>query len=307
MPSTAPVAPRVVVLLNAGARSDSALARRDEIEHAFASRGVDAQVVVVEGVRVRRAVRRMLREPYDVIVAAGGDGTVSGVAVELADTGVQLGVLPLGTLNHFARDLGIPLELDAAVGVVCEGEAQPVDIGRINGHGFVNNVSLGLYPDQVRLRQTLKKRLGKWPAAFVAAARVLWRFRSLWITVELDGERMRRRCPMVMVGNNRYCLAGGRVTNRECLDAGILSVYLLSVGRRLGVVRAFVWGLFGAAEKLSGFETLLGPTAVIHVHRRHVRVAIDGEFHRMRSPLRCSTRAGALLVRRPRPASAPEA
>ena len=112
-----------------------------------------------------------------MIVAAGGDGTVSAVAANVAGTGIPLGVLPLGTLNHFARDLGLPFDVEEAVRVLKSGRAIAVDTGEVNGHTFMNNSSIGLYPRLVRYRNQQQHRLGrgKWSALLRATLTVLHR------------------------------------------------------------------------------------------------------------------------------------
>src|SRR5438552_1916004 len=131
---------RVLVLANgsagalAGDRSDR---WRDEIRGAFETHGVQADVRLAEGAELTRVAREVTG--YDAVVAAGGDGTVNAVASGLYRRPVPLGVLPLGTLNHFAKDLGLPLGLEEAAGVIARGAARPVDLGSVNGQVFVNN------------------------------------------------------------------------------------------------------------------------------------------------------------------------
>src|SRR2546423_8205012 len=118
--------------------------------------------------------RAALAEGCDTVIAGGGDGTVSSVAGVLAGTRVILGVLPLGTLNHFAKDLGIPTDLGEALGVVLKGNTVQGDVGEGNGRVFINNSSLGLYPGIVKEREETQRRgVSKWPAFAWAAAKIL--------------------------------------------------------------------------------------------------------------------------------------
>lgn len=199
---------------------------------AFERQGVQAQAVMASGDTPRQAARAFRNEGFSVIVAGGGDGTVNAVAAELIGQETVLGVLPLGTLNHFACDLGIPTNLEGAVTVLCTGKPTAVDVGVVNGLIFLNNSSLGLYPDQVRIRRQWQAKIGKWPALVLASFLMLIRFPSLLITAEFNGTRIRRRYPMLVISNNEYILAPGKLTRRERLDGGTLGLYLLQdVGR----------------------------------------------------------------------------
>src|SRR5215207_1651885 len=133
----------------------------------FAAAGAAASVIVLESpTRTARAVRQALDRDAAVVVAGGGDGTVSGVAGELVGTHVPLGVLPMGTLNHFAKDLGLPLDLAEAVHVTVRGTVSRVDVGQVNGRVFLNHSSIGVYPKVVELRRRWESTgLGKWVAA----------------------------------------------------------------------------------------------------------------------------------------------
>ena len=289
--------PRIAVLLNASAGGPTGADRCAEVEAAFRAHGVEVDILATSGERIARTVRRLLRTGVDVVVAGGGDGTINAVAHELVGTRTSLGILPLGTLNHFAKDAGLPMGLEASVAVICRaGEPACLDVGRVNGHTFLNNASLGLYPDQVRLRHKLKRRLGKAAAAFVAGLAALRRLRSVRLRVELPDEELVRRCPMAMVGNNVYGIEEGVPTVRGRLDAGLLGLHLYSESRRWGLVLGALRVWLGLPGAVKGLESRSAAALTIHVRRRRVHVAIDGEPHRLRSPLRFESCPGALRV-----------
>ncbi len=291
---------RIAVLVNRAAGAAAGPDRTESIRAAFARQGTSVRVDEIDLGRLALDVRRLVYDGFDTIVAAGGDGTVSAVAHHVAGTPARMGVLPTGTLNHFARDLGLPLELDAAVGVVVRGETKAVDVGSVNGRTFVNNASLGLYVDQVRMRAKLKRRLWKWVSALVAGLAALRRARSLRITIETDGVRRRRRCAMVLVGNGEYGLREGVPTERARLDAATLSLYLFTETRRLGLVLGALLVLMRKASTVRRLESENGTAFTLHVSRRRVPIVIDGEATRMRSPLRFRSMPGALSVLVPR-------
>ena len=287
---------RIAVLVNRAAGSATGPDRAALIRAAFARLATRVDVEEIDLGRLALAVPALVEAGFDTIVAAGGDGTVSAVARHVVGTSARMGVLPMGTLNHFARDLGLPLDLDAAVGVVVRGETRSVDVGSVNGRPFINNASLGLYPDQVRMRAKLQRRLWKWVATFVAGLAALRRVRSLWITIETGGTRRRRRCPMMMVGNGEYGLREGVPTGRARLDAATLSLYLFTETRRLGLVLGVLRVMLGKASTVRRLESEAVSTVTLHVSRRRVPIAIDGEATTMRSPLRFRSMPGALCM-----------
>lgn len=189
---------------------------------------------------LRAAVDEAVRDDR-VVVAAGGDGTVSAVAQHLVGRGT-LGVLPAGTRNHFARDLRVADE-EAAIVALKKGETAAIDVGRLGDRHFVNNVALGLYPELVEERERDEERIGRWPAMIRAAVRVLRESEPVVGTIEADGDARELGAWMVFVGNNRFGIRPGR---RERLDEGVLDVRLLLVGPRARlayrVLRGRAWG-----------------------------------------------------------------
>ena len=180
------------------------------------------------------AIDRALLEDR-VVVAAGGDGTVNAVVQHLAARGT-LGVIPGGTLNHFARDLGVR-DPDRALETLERGKPRPIDLGRADGKVFVNGVGLGLYPEVVRERDRSWQPFGRWVAGAAASVGVLRRATPLVGTVSVDGDDRQLDAWIVFVGNNRFGAAPGRIGARERLDEGVLDVRLLTAsGRTRGPV-----------------------------------------------------------------------
>ena len=192
------------------------------------------------------------------IVAGGGDGTLNAVASALTGTDVAFGILPLGTLNHFAKDLGIPLDLDEAIAIIAQGHSIRVDTGEINGRIFLNNSSLGLYPETVRRRERQQRQLGrgKWLAFFWAAVAALRRYPFLDLTIYVDQQAHQRRTPFVFIGNNRYLMEGFNIGVRERLDGGTLSLYVVQRTGRLGLLALALRALFGRLRQARDFDML---------------------------------------------------
>ena len=177
------------VILNARAGTGHEGDDRRALEEALAAHGLQATVhAVAAGGDIVAAAKAALDAGAEVVVAAGGDGTVSAVASCIHGSNATLGVLPMGTLNHFARDLGIPTKLEEAVEVLARGVRVGVDLGEVNGRIFVNNASLGVYPDMVRDRIRQQRRLGrgKWWAMVWAALATLRRSPFLRLTLEIE-------------------------------------------------------------------------------------------------------------------------
>ncbi|MGZ5269595.1 MAG: diacylglycerol/lipid kinase family protein [Ramlibacter sp.] len=296
---------RVVVVGNASAGNGATPAWRD-IEAQLTAHGLLARVELVrDGHGIAAAVDHALAERASLVVAAGGDGTVSAVASRLVGTGTPLGVLPVGTLNHFAKDLGLPLDLEAAIDVLAAGHAIGVDVGEVNGRTFVNNSSIGLYPRIVldRERQRREARRGKWTALVRACLHAALRYPVLQVEVEVAGQRLERRSPFVFIGNNRYHVEGFDIGQRTSLRDGLLSLYLARDSGRFNLVRLAALALVGRLRQADDFEALDAAAFVITTRRKRVHVALDGEVAVLQAPLRYRIRAAGLQVLVPPPAA----
>jgi diacylglycerol kinase family enzyme len=289
-------------IINASSGANDKEQIRERLADVFASNGVDARVSIVEsGSEVVELARRAMRDGTQRIVAGGGDGTISAVASVLVGTNRTLGILPLGTLNHFAKDLHIPLDLEDAARVCLEGEAVQVDVGEVNGRIFLNNSSLGLYPSIVRRREKQQERLGrgKWPAFIWAGLMMLRRYPFLDVRLSTDNRDLVRRTPFVFIGNNEYEMENFNVGARGCLDKGQLSLYVAQRTGRLGLLR-FAWrALFGGLRNEKDFDALCCTQIWVETRRRRLHVATDGEVTIMSTPLHYRVRPGALRVLAP--------
>jgi YegS/Rv2252/BmrU family lipid kinase len=289
---------RVTVLLNAASGSGNGSEAAGRIEQQLRDAGHDPAVHLARsGDQLQTLAAKAARDRPDAVLAGGGDGTINTVAGALVDTGIPLGVLPLGTLNHFARDLGIPLELADAVGVVLQGRTTAVDVGEVNGHIFLNNSSIGVYPRVLRLRERYRQRgRSKWIAASWAVLAVLRRHSFMGVRVVADGETIVRRTPFVFIGNNEYRMEGLSAGTRESLTDGRLSLYMMNASGR----RSLLWlawnVLIGRTRQLPELETRSVLEAEIEMHRDDLHVALDGEVMKERGPLAYRVRPAALRV-----------
>ncbi len=269
-----------------------------EISFVLTQAGLDHSIRIAgESVDITALAREALRDGHEIIVAAGGDGTVNAVASAVAGTTATFAVLPLGTLNHFAKDLRIPTDLAAAAHAIAARHTAHIDVVEVNGKVFVNNSSLGIYPNIVMAREK-RRRLGfhKWVALGLAILQVMRRFPFLRIRIRTSGEQVAERTPFVFVGNNEYEIQGLRIGRRESLNRGRMSLYVAAPVSRLGLVGLAIAALLGVLNKSSGLRTFSVEEASIETRRRHVRVSTDGEVIRMRTPLHYAVRPQALKV-----------
>jgi len=292
------------VFLNAaaGLRPGQVQAEAARVRELFAAVGVEADVRQVAGPDLLAAAREAARSDSDVVVMGGGDGTMSAGAGGLAGTGKAMGLLPLGTLNHFARDLGIPTGLEDAVRTVAEGVAREVDVGDANGRVFVNNSSMGLYPAAVSLRDAWMERqsMHKWIAMGRAALDTLRRFPVVRLTLRLQEGPLNLTTPMVFIGNNRYETKLFALGKRLALDEGELWVYLARDAGRFRFVRLALRALVGRLDDSRDFQGQCVRELLVEDRRRLVRVAFDGEVCQVAPPLCYRIRPRALRVIVPR-------
>jgi YegS/Rv2252/BmrU family lipid kinase len=297
-PSPAPSRPAVII--NASSGTDDKKQAREMLAQTFASSGIEARISLAEsGEEILELARKAVRDNCQPIIAGGGDGTINAVASVLLDTDCTLGVLPLGTLNHFAKDLHIPLDLEQAAQVCLSGREAWVDVGEVNDRIFLNNSSLGLYPSIVRHRERQQQQLGrgKWPAFLWATLTMLKRYPFLNVRLSTDEERMIRRTPFVFVGNNEYEMESFNIGARSCIDAGQLSLYVAHGTSRMGLLRLAWRALFGGLRDEEDFNAMCTKEVWIETRRpKRLRVATDGEVTMMTTPLHYRVRPGALRV-----------
>lgn len=299
---------RIEVIINAGSgavngnlapgNSSDEGSVEQRLAELFAARNIDARISLAHsGQEVVELAKRAALSDSAVIVAGGGDGTINSVATEVIDTDKALAILPFGTLNHLAKDLGIPLELEAAVNTIHEGNVVQIDAGEVNDHIFLNNSSLGLYPSIVRERQK-QQRLGwgKWPAFIWAALGVLRRYPFVGVRLSVDGKELVTRTPFVFIGNNEYEMESLHIGSRTCLDAGKLSLYVTNRIGRLGLFRLALRALFGGLRQEKDFLALCSEEIWIETKHSRLRVALDGEITIMHPPLHYRARPRALRV-----------
>ena len=283
---------RAVTLLN---NSKSAAG---DVAAALAAAGIDSEIVAVGGRETAARAADLIKQGAELIIAGGGDGTVSAIAGELAGNSATLGILPLGTLNHFARDLGVPFDLAEAAKAIAAGTMRRVDVAEVNGRAFVNNASIGLYPLMVMDREAQQQRFGrsKRLAMLVASLRTMTRFHARRLRLRVDGGEARVDTPLLFVGNNDYRLAFPGAGRREALDDGQLCVMVMRSKSLPGFLAATARALLGIGRpddmvRLDGVREL-----EVDSSRGLLTVALDGETLHLSPPLNFRIRPKALRV-----------
>ena len=290
---------KVAILLNAKAgalQNVKCEERAQEILAGCRAANIDAEACLCDAAHLTATARNLARDgDADAVIAAGGDGTVSAVAAGLVGTDVALGVIPLGTLNHFAKDIGVH-NTDEAIAAIVAGVTKRIDVGEVNGRVFINNSSIGLYPEIVVQRDHERRHRGrnKWFAMVRAAVRTLLRFPLLHVAIALAGTVFSARTPFVMIGNNEYPLDARELGTRPRLDGGALSVYTLRSTSRWKMFVALVRALLRRRDP--ELEARCVERADIVTNKRSLKVALDGQVARMTPPLRYRSRPGALVV-----------
>ncbi len=292
-------AAKMIVVLNRSAGGETSDGLEAKLAELFRTNGANACILYTGAdVDLHGLLAGNHVGPDAIVVAGGGDGTVNAVAAELVGTGRTLGVLPLGTLNHFAKDVGIPLDLDGAVRTVVHGRVSEVDVGEVNGRVFLNNSGLGIYPQIVEEREAEQERRGsgKWPAFARAALNAFRRYPFLKLRVSLEGEERLLKTAFVFVGNNEYEVTGLNFGGRTCLNAGKLGFYVANRTGRFGLLRLAFRALVGRLSQADDFEIFCISEAEIESRKRTLLVSTDGEVTRMEPPLHFRIRPQALRV-----------
>jgi diacylglycerol kinase family enzyme len=289
-------------------QSAGAAARTGDIEKlvrdGFTKRGIEADVKLVAGRQIGEIARGFVADNSrsgfrSTLIVGGGDGTLGTAASALAGTDLVLGVLPLGTLNHFAKDLGLPIELDAAMDAIAANKPVAVDVAEVNGRVFLNNSSIGIYPFFVAKRTAEQRRrgLGKLAAIGPALARTLRSASWQAVHVTAQGERERLLTPCVFVGNNRYDI--GDLGRRKSLSSQELCVYVVKQQSWLGLALLPFKIALGLIDSDRDVETYQTKALEITSHRTSMLISLDGEAVSMDLPLNFLIRPAALQVLAP--------
>lgn len=291
----------VIVIYNP--RAGTLLAMGDDPERAlrklFESRGIGAVLHVFDKQSLSAILERADPNVIDAVVVCGGDGSILAVVDALGTRKLPIGLLPGGTMNILARDLGLPHELEAAADVILGGRIRAIDVGYVNQHPFLCNSAIGLMPHLARTREKLREISWwkKWPTVLRQAIKLIRTYPRLHVKIEIDGETRYFRTRAIAISNNPLADAQGPIPPRETLDAGKLGIYIARDTSRWAVVRVAMHMMAGTWQQDETVVILLIKSAVLSLDRpRPLSVLNDGEPTQLHTPLHYTIRPRALRV-----------
>jgi diacylglycerol kinase family enzyme len=287
---------RVHVVLNdrAGALLDrGAAATRARLVEALGRGGRDVRIVQAHGRALCRSINDAIMSDCDTIVVGGGDGSASYAAARLAGREKILGVLPFGTMNLLARDLGFPADLDEAIGALAEAQPRRVDLATLNGRPFHTLSGIGFYSQMARAREETRGfALGRFVGFGIAALRAVRRSGKLRLTLDVDGRKMEAEAAAAIVTNNRFDVDW----RRPALDDGALEVHVAEDSGAFDKLKTLADLLAGTWRENPGIHSFVAREIAIGGIRRRLWVSTDGELHREHTPLRYAIQPRALNV-----------
>lgn len=304
---------RVAVVVNAAAGSllgqdRQAIAAR--FEALLAATGAAAQVAVAEGPGIARAIDHALASDAEALLIGGGDGTILAAVERLLPetrlgAGRPLGLVPLGTANLLARDLGIPLTPEAAIPALITGAVRRIDVATVNGRVFLNSSLIGIAPILVQQRERMRRRRGplKWLRLIRAFFRMLDRYPRLHVILQADGRPVRLVTRALALSNNPLDQGFAAIHSRASLETGQFGVYATQIERRLQLWRLLARVVAGTWQQDPALAAMTARRVNVIAHPRRLWVANDGENQLLATPLRYRILPRALSVLVPRAAT----
>jgi YegS/Rv2252/BmrU family lipid kinase len=269
----------------------------DDVKKAFARHGVEPTYIQLTAKNFTSTVRGMRDRRGATVVAVGGDGTINAVANELQGSSCKLGIIPAGTLNHFAKALRVPASATRAVANIMTGEYAQMTLSTVNDRAFINNSSIGFYPQSLRVRDQYGKHIGKWPAAALGVIKTILRPHHYRVQLVIDGKQQTIRTPFVFIGNNPYKRTPPDFGERATLTSGQLGVYVVKATSVWGLLRMLAHALFTKKRHTDDFSYYATDTCTIRTRHHHtMRVACDGEVLRLQTPLHYRAHPNSLRV-----------
>jgi diacylglycerol kinase family enzyme len=299
----APTKRPITVLWNVRSGWDEGEREAEAVRHVLAEVDPDLKFQRLDkGHDIVQQCKDCLDSGSQMLVAAGGDGTINAVASALVNKPATLGVIPAGTLNHFARDLAIEIDPEAAARQLVEGHEVTVDVGWVNGRIFINNSVLGIYPVYRAARESYeahglgKTSIGKFLAVLGGILRVFWRVPHMAVRLTANGQTRVMRTPFVLIANNEHELEEWRIGRRTSLNEGHLWVYVMRKSSRWSLLRFFFSFIFGRFSRKDAFEEFRVSEVRIETKRKRIGVGVDGEIVQMTPPLEYRSLPKALRV-----------
>jgi diacylglycerol kinase family enzyme len=292
---------KVAVIINSSAGSASSGDDIIRIKTAFRERDIEADILETSGAEIKDLIKSAIDSGADVITAAGGDGTISSTVNSILEKEIPFGIIPYGTLNHFAKDAGIPLEIEDAVEVIASGKIVDTDVAEVNGNYFINNSSVGFYPKMVKHRDKEMKQsgYGKWYAMLRALLNIFSRFPVLTFKIKTNDTYDEIRTPFIFVGNNRYSMDLFNLGTRDKLNEGLLSLHYPKTSGKWSMIRFAFLALINKLHEEKDFITTTCNNIKINSRRNILEVSADGEVLHLNTPLEYKIHPGRLKLLMP--------
>ena len=295
-----PAVRNVCVILNERSGDHAEGDRRARISALLDEAGIASKIAVPDGEEdlVVFARKALERSGAEMLVAAGGDGTIAAVAAASHDAGVPMGVIPQGTFNYFARGLDIPEDMEGAVEVLATGQLHDMPLGEVNGEVFLNNTSLGVYPLILQRRESIYNRWGRSRlAAYWSVLLALTGFRRpLKLRLTLDGREVKLRTPLAFVAKSAYQLERFNLDGADAIRDGHFALFTAKGERSIDLVRTALKLAGGSAQNGSDFDLQIARDITIQTGHKRTLVARDGEKAMMKTPIRVRLRDAPLKV-----------
>ena len=292
----------IEVILNARSGSHRAEKTRQALEKVFGESGRSFQITLVSGETIDRVAEEKAASGCEVLVAGGGDGTICSVAEAALRSGKTLGVLPLGTFNYFARNLGIPLELEGAAQVILDGFSVRAPVFDLDGRLVLNNASIGIHPAVLLKRRRMYQRWGRnqFSAYLSVLMTAFQRAPRLQVRLQTSEGEVRRETPLVMVCSNAFQMEAFQLVGTECLAEGEFALYVARMEGRATILRLGLRTLLRRLRSGLDYEVVCTSDVTIETRRRYLRAAVDGDLEKVKSPMRFRVAPQPLCVLAPR-------
>ncbi|MEY2862861.1 MAG: hypothetical protein RLY58_568 [Pseudomonadota bacterium] len=298
---------RITLIMNglAGHHDTSALPLSEQLIEFYQAAG--CEVALYDAAepsdlsRLTKAALVSLRHRKGGVVVAGGDGTINTVARVMLHHAVPLTIIPCGTFNYVARALHIPLDPLAAAALALDGVIRAVHVGTVNGHVYLNNASIGLYPHLIEQREADKSRFGRYQSvAMLSGFAVLMRqHQKMRLKMIVDGQTEKIDTPMVFFGNNQLQLADMHLALADCASAGRLAAVAMTDLNRIQVLSLIARMQLGTFEQAPQVRSFCADHIRIESRSKYMKLAIDGEIVRVNTPLHFQVARHALQVMTP--------
>lgn len=259
--------------------------------------GMDA-VAIDESVEIARDIRTRIDRGHELFIIAGGDGSIHHAIQGLARSNATLAIIPIGTFNHLAKDLGIPLEPAEAFEVALHGETISMDLGVVDGRYFANNLLLGIYPEIVRRRESLRRHYSKWRAYWHAVRYAIKRFPHVNVQIESQHHLQQVKAHIFAIAVNEYDLGNrGVLAPKRSFNSGRLTIYWIPYRPKWSYLPTLARYLRGKIQPGTELRSVSTQSVRITSARPELKAGMDGELVNMPTPFQAMIVPGGLRVR----------